>query len=59
MQSTVAAPTERDQIPTGFTPEALVGAVMQVVTKRPFDAADETAWFGAVPGGPVRCPTLP
>src|ERR1019366_933781 len=32
---------------------------MQVVTERPFDAANETVWFGAAPLGPVRRPTLP
>ena len=58
MQSTMTAATERDQITIGFTPEALVGAVMEVVAQRPFDAANETAWFGAVPLDPVRRPTL-
>ena len=42
----------------GFTPETLVGPVMEVVTERPFDAADETVWFGAMSGDPVRCPAL-
>lgn len=32
---------------------------MEVVAKRPFDAANEAAWFGAVPLDPVRRPTLP
>jgi hypothetical protein len=58
VQSAMTAATERDQIQTGFTPEALVGAVMEVVTERPFGAADETVWFGAVHGGPIRRPTL-
>jgi hypothetical protein len=59
VQSAMTAATERDQIPTGFTPKTLVGAVMQVVTERPFCAADETVWFGAMPSGPLRRPTLP
>jgi len=59
VQSTMTATTERDQILRGFTPKTLVGAVMQVVTERPFGAADETVWFGAMPSGPVRRPTLP
>ena len=58
MQSAMTAATERDQIPAGFTSEALVGAVMEVVTERPFDAANETAWFGTVPLDPVRHPAL-
>ena len=58
MQSAMTAATEWDQILRGFTPETLVGAVMQVVTERPFGAANETVWFGAMPGGPVRRPTL-
>ena len=58
MHSAVTAATERDQIPAGNTSEALVGAVMEVVAERPFDAANEAAWFGAVPLDPVRRPTL-
>jgi hypothetical protein len=58
VHSAMTAATERDQIPTGFTSEALVGAVMEVVTERPFDAANEAVWFGAVPLDPVRRPTL-
>jgi len=59
VQSTMTATAKRDQILRGFTSKTLVGAVMQVVTERPFGAADETVWFGAVPLGPVRRPTLP
>ena len=58
MQGPVTAPTEWDQISTGFTSEAFVGTVMEVVTERPFDAANEAAWFGAVPLDPVRRPTI-
>jgi hypothetical protein len=58
MHSAVTAATERDQIPAGLPSEALVGAVMEVVTERPFDAANEAAWFGAAPLDPVRRPTL-
>jgi hypothetical protein len=54
----MTAATERDQIPAGFTSEALVGAVMEVVTERPFDVTNETVWFGAVPLDPIRRPTL-
>jgi hypothetical protein len=54
----VTAATERDQIPAGLTSEALVGAVMEVVTERPFGATNEAVWFGAVPLDPVRLPTL-
>ena len=58
MHSAVTAATERDQIPAGLTSEALVGAVMEVVTQRPFDVANDAAWFSAVPLDPVRRPTL-
>jgi len=58
VQSAVTAATERDQIPAGLTSEVLVGTVMEVVTERPFDVANEAAWFGAVPLDPVRRPTL-
>jgi hypothetical protein len=58
VQNDVTAPTERDQVPAGFTSETLVCAVMEVVTERPFDAANETVWLGAVPPDPVRRPTL-
>ncbi len=59
MQSAMTATTERDQVPMAFAPEMIVGAVMQVVTERPFDVADEAVWFGAMPGDPVRRPALP
>jgi hypothetical protein len=59
VQSAVTAATERDQIPASFTSEALVGAVMDVVTERPFDVTNETVWFAAVPLDPVRRPMLP
>jgi hypothetical protein len=58
VQGPVTAPTEWDQIRTGFTTEAFVGAVMEVVTERPFGAADETVRLGAVVLDPVRCPPL-
>jgi len=58
MHSAMTAATERDQIPTGFTSEAPVGAVMDVVTQRPFDTANQAVWFGAVPLDPVRRPRL-
>jgi len=58
MHSAMTAATKRDQIPAGLTSEALVGAVMEVVAERPFDAANEAAWFGAVPLDPVRRPTI-
>ena len=62
MHSAMTAATKRDQIPAGLTSEALVGAVMEavmeVIAERPFDAANEAAWFGAVPLDPVRCPKL-
>jgi hypothetical protein len=58
MHGAVTAATERDQIPAGLTSEALVGAVMEVVAERPFDAADEAVWFGAVLLNPIRRPTL-
>ena len=58
MQGAVTAPTEWDQISTGFTSEAFVGTVMEVVTERPFDAADKTVRLGVVPLDPVRRPTL-
>jgi hypothetical protein len=58
MHSAVTTATEWDQIPAGLTSEALVGAEMEIVAERPFDAANEAAWFGAVPLDPVRRPTL-
>jgi len=58
VQGAVTAATERDQISAGLTSEALVCAVMEVVTQRPFDVANEAAWFGAVHLDPVRRPTL-
>jgi len=58
VHNAVTAATERDQIPAGFTSEALVSAAMEVVTERPFDVANEAAWFGAVSLDPVRRPTL-
>lgn len=59
MHSAVTAATERDQIPAGLTSEALIRPVMEVVAERPFNPANEAAWFGAVPPDPVRRPTLP
>jgi hypothetical protein len=58
VQNTVTSATEGDQIPAGFISEALVRAVMEVVTERPFDTANEAVWFDAVPLDPVRRPTL-
>jgi len=58
VHSAVTAATERDQILAGLTSKALVGTVMEVVTQRPLDVANEAAWFGAVPLDPVRRPTL-
>jgi len=58
VQGAVTAPTEWDQISTGFTSEAFVGTVMEVVTERPFDPADEAKELGAVPLDPVCRPTL-
>jgi hypothetical protein len=58
VQSAMTATTKWDQVLMAFAPETIVGAVMQVVTERPFDVADEAVWFGAMPGDPLHLPTL-
>jgi hypothetical protein len=58
VQSAMTVTTERDQVTVSFIPETLVGAMVQIVTDRPFNAADETERFGAMPSGPIRGPAL-
>jgi hypothetical protein len=55
---TVTGPTKWDQIPSGFTSEAFVGTVMEIVTERPIDAANEAVRLGPVALDPVRRPSL-